>query len=142
MKEMDVKQGKMAYSKDANVDEAIPIQIGKGRTTEAYKETMNQDIVTINKYEDRRVVQKTQWRPIYEFTDEYYIKDSNIFPDDFIRECKKNPNEPQYILVDVKNNIKLMAMEQSLYAQVINFWRKDLLFDAADKNKNESKFKF
>ena len=33
-------------------------------------------------------------------------------------------------------------MEQSLYAQVINFRRKDLLFDVADKNKTESKFKF
>ena len=33
-------------------------------------------------------------------------------------------------------------MEQSLYAQVINFWRKDLIFDAEDKNTNESKFKF
>ena len=35
-----------------------------------------------------------------------------------------------------------MAMEQSLYAQVIMFRRKDLKFYAADKNKNESKFKF
>ena len=42
----------------------------------------------------------------------------------------------------MKNNIKHMAMEQSLYAQVIMFWRKDLKFDAADKNKNRSKFKF
>ena len=33
-------------------------------------------------------------------------------------------------------------MEQSLYAQVIKFWRKDLQYDAADKNKTESKFKF
>ena len=33
-------------------------------------------------------------------------------------------------------------MEQSLYAQVIRFRRKDLLFDAADKNKTEQKFKF
>ena len=33
-------------------------------------------------------------------------------------------------------------MEQSLYAQVIMFRQKDLKFDAADKNKNESKFKF
>ena len=33
-------------------------------------------------------------------------------------------------------------MKQSLYAQVIMFRRKDLKFDAADKNKNESKFKF
>ena len=29
MKEIDVKQGKKAYSKDDNVDEAIPIQIRK-----------------------------------------------------------------------------------------------------------------
>ena len=34
-----------------------------------------------------------------------------------------------------------MAMKQSLYAQVIKFWRKDLIFDAADKI-YESKFKF
>ena len=33
-------------------------------------------------------------------------------------------------------------MKQSLYAQVIKFWQKDLIFDAADENKNESKFKF
>ena len=33
-------------------------------------------------------------------------------------------------------------MKQSLYAQVIMFRRKDLKFEAADKNKNESKFKF
>ena len=33
-------------------------------------------------------------------------------------------------------------MEQSLYTQVIMFWCKDLKFDAADKNKNKSNFKF
>ena len=55
---------------------------------------------------------------------------------------KKNSNEPQFILVDVNNNIKWMAMEKSLYAQVIKFRSKDLLFEAADKNKTESKFKF
>ena len=37
MNEMDKKHGKEAYSEDANVDEAIPIQIGKERTAEAYK---------------------------------------------------------------------------------------------------------
>ena len=35
-----------------------------------------------------------------------------------------------------------MAMEQSLYAQVVNILRKDLKFVATDKNKNEAKFKF
>ena len=33
-------------------------------------------------------------------------------------------------------------MEKSLYAQVIKFRRKYLKFDAADKNKNASKFNF
>ena len=50
---------------------------------------MNQDIETIYKYENRTVVQKNKWRPIYEVIDEDYIKNSNIFPDDFIRKCKK-----------------------------------------------------
>ena len=55
---------------------------------------------------------------------------------------KKNSNEPRFISSDVKSIIKGMAMEQSLYAQVVNIRRKDLLFDAADNNKTESKFKF
>ena len=77
---------------------------------------------------------KTKWRPIYEVIYEDYIKNSHIFPDDFIRECKNNPNDPQNISSDVKNNMKRMAMEQSLYARVVKFWRKDLIFDEADKN--------
>ena len=55
---------------------------------------------------------------------------------------KKNPNEPRFISSDVKNNIKRMAMEQSLYAQVVKIWLKELLFIAAHKNKTEGKFKF
>ena len=35
-----------------------------------------------------------------------------------------------------------MAIEQSLYAQVVKLRRKDLQFVAADKNKSEAKFKF
>ena len=35
-----------------------------------------------------------------------------------------------------------MAKEQSLYAQAVKLWRKDLKFVATDKNKNEAKFKF
>ena len=35
-----------------------------------------------------------------------------------------------------------MAMEKSLYAQVVKLRRKDLQFFAADKNKNLAKFKF
>ena len=35
-----------------------------------------------------------------------------------------------------------MAMEQGLYSQVIKIRQKDLKFVAANKNKNEVKFKF
>ena len=35
-----------------------------------------------------------------------------------------------------------MAMEQGLYAQVVMISRKDLKFIAANRNKNEAKFKF
>ena len=33
-------------------------------------------------------------------------------------------------------------MEQGLYAQVVKIRRKDMIFFATDKNKNEAKFKF
>ena len=49
---------------------------------------------------------KTKWRPIYEVIDEDYIKNSHIFPDDFITKCKQCPDEPQNISSDVKNNIE------------------------------------
>ena len=104
---------------------------------------MNEDIETIDKNDNsKKIFQKTKRRTIYEVIDEDYIKNSNIFPDNFITKCKQCPNVPHTISNDVKNKIKPMAMEQSLYAQVIKFRRKDLKFDAADKNKNESKFKF
>ena len=44
MKEMNYKLGKNAFLDDDNLDEAIPIQIRKERTTEAYKNTMKKDI--------------------------------------------------------------------------------------------------
>ena len=45
------------------------------------------------------------------------------------------------LLIFVKNNIKLMATEQGLYAQVAKLRRKDLKFIAENRNKNEAKFK-
>ena len=74
---------------------------------------MKEDIETIDKNENiKQIVQKNKWRPIYEVIDEYYIKNSHIFPDDFITKCKQCPNEPQTILGEIKNNIKRMAMEK------------------------------
>ena len=50
---------------------------------------MNEDIETIDKNDNsKQIVQKTKWRTIYEFIDEDYIKNSNIFPDAFIKKCK------------------------------------------------------
>ena len=54
----------------------------------------------------------------------------------------KNPNKPQFILVDVKNTIKRMETEQSLYAQAIKLRRKYLLFDTADKIKLNQNLNF
>ena len=104
---------------------------------------MDQDIKFVEKNENsKKMFQNKNWRTIYEVIDTDYNQNSNIFPTDFIAKCKLYPNEPQFITQDVKNNIKRMAIEQSLYAQVIKFRRNDLKFDAADKNKNSSKFKF
>ena len=72
---------------------------------------MSEDIETIDKNENsKQIVQKNKLRPIYQVIDEDYIKNSNIFTDDFITKCKQCPNEPQNISSDVKNNIKRMAM--------------------------------
>ena len=108
MKLMDEKLGKNAFSEDDNFDEAIPIQIRKERTTEAYKEKMSKDIETIDKNDNgKQILQKTKWRPIYEVIYEYYIKNSHIFLDDFITKCKQCPNEPQNISSDEKNKMNI-----------------------------------
>ena len=103
---------------------------------------MIQDINNIDTYETRKKVNTTKWRPIYGVIYESYTEESKIFPEDFIRECKKNPNEALDIPHKVKNNIERMATEQSLYAQVVKLLLKDLKYVATDKNKSEAKFKF
>ena len=52
MKEMNEKLVENPFKDGDNFDEAIPIQIRKERTTEAYKENMNGDIETIDKNEN------------------------------------------------------------------------------------------
>ena len=94
---------------------------------------MTKDIENIDTYETRKTVNTSKWRPIYEVIDEAYINDSKMFPDAFIKECKNNSNEAKFILREVKNNIKWMAMEQELYAQVMVIRQKDLKFVATDK---------
>ena len=142
MTKMELTPDHLAHSEYEGADEAIPIHIRKERMTKSYKKTMSQDIKTIDTYETRTKCNITQWGPIYEVVDEAYIKESNISPDDFIIECKNNSNKPRFISSDVKNDIKRIATEQILCAQVVKLWRKDLQFVATDKNKSEAKFKF
>ena len=71
-----------------------------------------------------------------------FLKKYDTFPDDFIKKCKDNANEAHNIPLEVKNNIKQTETEQWLYAQVVKLRINDCKFIAADKNKNEAKFKF
>ena len=100
--EMGLIPDHLAVSEDGSSDKAVPIHIRKERKTKAYNETMGQDIEIIHTYETRKKVNITQWIPMYEVIYEAYIKESNIFPDDFIRECKNNSNESQFIPSEVK----------------------------------------
>ena len=59
-----------------------------------------------------------------------------------MQQYKDNANDAQFIPLEMKNNITIMAMEQVLYAQVVKLRRKDFKFVAADKNKNKAKFEF
>ena len=73
-------------------------------------------------------------KTIYKFIEEAYFNESNIFPDDFIKQCKDNTNEAKCVTLDVKKH--------GLYAQVVKLRRKYLRFIAANKNKIEAKSKF
>ena len=64
------------------------------------------------------------------------------FPEDFIKTCKDNENEDQFVPLDAKTNIKLLSTEKGLYAKVVILRRKDLKLIAVNKNKNKAKFKF
>ena len=95
---------------------------------------MNIDIENINTFENRNKVYTNQWRTIYEVIEEYYFTESDIFPDD-LKKWKDNANEDINIPIEVKNNTKIMEMEQGLYAQVFKISREDLKFIAENRNK-------
>ena len=59
-----------------------------------------------------------------------------------MQKFKDDSNGAQFIPPEMKNNMKRMAMEQGLHAQVVMIHLKYSKFFAADKNKNEAKFKF
>ena len=102
---------------------------------------MNIDIEKINTVENRNKLYTTQWRIIYEVIEPEFFEKSDILQT-IIEKCKDNANEAQFLPLEGKNNIQQMAMEQGLYAQLVKLRRKDMKLIAANKNKNEAKFKF
>ena len=83
--EMDSRTENLAVTKEANIDEAIPIDLIKEQSTEAYKETISTDIENIDTFETRTKANTTKWRPIYEVIDKAYFIGSKFFSDDFIK---------------------------------------------------------
>ena len=65
----------MPFKDDANYDEAIPLHIRTERTKKAYKDNMDQDIKSVEKNENSKIiVQNKIWRKIYEVIDTDYIQ--------------------------------------------------------------------
>ena len=63
MKVMNEKLVENPFKDDDNFDQSIPIQIRTERTTESYKDNMNEDIETIEKNENsKQIFQKTKQR--------------------------------------------------------------------------------
>ena len=54
MREINEKIVEKPYNDDVDVDEAIPMQIRKEITTEAYKDNMDQDIKFVEKNENSK----------------------------------------------------------------------------------------
>ena len=52
--EMDSRTDNLAVTEEANVDEDIPIDLGKEQITEAYKQKMSMDIENINTFETKK----------------------------------------------------------------------------------------
>ena len=141
-----------AVAEEKNVDEAITeeskgsnemeVDLKYKQNIEDYEETINIYIENINTIEKRNKVYTKEWRKIYEVLQPDFLKKTDIFPDDFIRQCKDNTNEAQFLPLEVKNNIKRMAMKQELYAQVVKLRGKDLGFTSENKNKNETDIRY
>ena len=73
---------------------------------------MNIDIENINTFENKNKLHTTQWRTIYEVIEPDFCEKYGIFLGDYIYKCTDNENEAINISIEVKNNIKRMAMEE------------------------------
>ena len=72
------------------------------RKTQAYQKTIKIDIDKINTFEKINKINTNKWRPIYKVIEEAYFKESEKFPDDFMKQCKDNKNESQFVTLDVR----------------------------------------
>ena len=79
---------------------------------------MNIEIENIDKIENIHKHHNIYLRTTYKVIQKYFFEETYIFPEDFFKQWKNNENEPQNISTNVKNNLKTIAMEQILYAQV------------------------
>ena len=80
---MDSRPDNLAVSEGESVNEDVLINIRKERQTKSYKDIMSQDINNVDTYDTRTNINTTKWSSIYEVIYEAYIKESNIFPEDF-----------------------------------------------------------
>ena len=99
---MDSKTGHILVTEEENFDEPILIYLRKERSTHIYKQTMSMYIDNINTFESRNKVNTIKWRTIYGVIDEVYFMGSKLFSDDFMKECKDNSNEAQFIPLEIK----------------------------------------
>ena len=69
----------------------------------------------------------------------HFLK-KRTFSTRFLDLCKNNPNQPQFQTSDVKTVLRIMAMEQGLYEQVVMIRRNNL--DNKKEKENTKKYKF
>ena len=91
---------------------------GNTHKTSDYYTIMHLYVANIDKND------KNTWRIIYEEIAERYFAEVKRSPRVFIYLCKNNPNDPQKNPADIKKNLKTIALEESLYAQLLSIYGK------------------
>ena len=102
--------------------------LGKGDRDEGNTQKISDYDMTIDLYVaniDKNL--KKTWRTIYKAIDERYFVEVRLFPRSFINICKNHTNDPQNIPTDIKKSLKIPALEEILYAQVVRICRKSMV---------------
>ena len=104
--EIDSETDNLAVTDKEDVDESIPIYLKKEKKHKYTRKKRTLILISSTHLKKRNKVNTIKWRPIYEVIEEAYLKKSEEFPEDFMKQCKDNEKEAQFIPLDVKNNIK------------------------------------